>query len=72
MAAGNRALGASSSLYYVFVLLIGRYLIMNLLIAVVLHSFATDVEGMRDGQLTPREGTPRGPRDVRLDGTVRM
>ena len=58
---------------------------MNLLIAVVLHSFATDVEGMRDGQLTPRAGA--SPRDgssqllrartasasnFRLEGTVRM
>ena len=36
------AVGVSSSLYYVLVVLFGRYLIMNLLIAVVLHAFSTD------------------------------
>ena len=36
------AFGYSASLFFVMVILVGRYLIINLLIAIVLNSFADD------------------------------
>ena len=48
MRAGVAVFGPSASLFYVASLLVGRFVIMNLLIAVVLNAFSLDIEEQQE------------------------
>lgn len=71
---GIAALGGSAALYYAMVVLVGRYFLLNLLIAIVLNAFADDNDIMDepgDALITTNRGDARSARTNRAAGTAR-